>query len=185
MARYRRSYKRTRPRRNMVWQPMFHSEIITIPERTPTNTVVKGTFFTANPGVGEADTFTKFDDTHTLERIRGSMAHNAQGQESSTVTDWFPFTVAAIKVPSGMTIDAINLFDSTEADDFFFRMDAVCNAGTSAAIPNWHDVDSKSKRRFEVGDAIAWLWSAIAPATDTRAATIEFSMNLRVLWKLT
>lgn len=184
MARQRRSYRRNRPRMNYVWQPMVENTIITVPESTAQGTVVKGVFRTVIPGIGFETEVKAFDSDHVLERIRGAMAHNAIGQESASVTDWLPFSVAAIRVPNGMTAGALNLFDSSEGDDFAFRMDAVCNAGTQQATPNWHEVDSKAKRRFEVGDSLAFLWALVAPGTDTRAFTVEFAMNLRVLWKL-
>jgi len=182
-------YRRSRPRakRNLTWQPMTNTKILTIPAATLTGAVVSGLLLKVSPGVYNGTATVPFDADHVLERIRGSMAHNAQGQESTTLTDWFPFTVAAVKIPKGLTFPAtgLNLFENSEIDDFAFRMDAVCNAGTNDAIPNWHDVDSKAKRKFEVGDALQFLWSAVNPGKDNRDKTIEFSMNLRVLWKLT
>lgn len=185
MARYnRKSYSRRHRRpQNTIWQSMNHSSILTIPAGAE-GSVVSGVLEHNQPGTGVGDDFRAFDDQHVLERIRGTMCHNAGGQESTTVTDWFSFSLGGIKVPTGMSADELNLFDNLDADDYFFRMDAVCNAGTRDAMPNWHEVDSKSKRRFEVGDKIAWLWSLIRPGMDTRSMTIDLAFNFRVLWKL-
>lgn len=173
---------------NFTWQSADHSEIITIPATAETGAHLAGTLKAITPGIGlnGDDDFQQFDADHVLQRVRGSMAHNAQGRESSSVTDWFAFSVAAVRIPKGLTFPetGIDLFDNSEGDDYLFRMDAVCNAGTGQAQPNWHDVDSKSKRRFEVGDTIQFLWSLVNPAQDTQAKTVEFCMNLRLLWKL-
>jgi len=184
MARRRRMYRPRRQRNNYVWQSVGEQAVISIPASTPTGGRLNGVLSEIEPGIGVAAALKPFDADHTLERIRGSMAHNALGQESSSVVDWFPFTVAAIRVPNGLSIDPYDILDNSKGDDFAFRMDAVCNGGTTAAVPNWHDVDSKAKRKFEVGDKLAWLWGLIAPGMDTREVNIEFAMNLRLLWKL-
>jgi len=145
-----------------------------------------GLLLTVQPGTGIQADFEPFDTDHTIERIVGSMSHNGDGVTASTTqTRWFPFTIAARKLPVSSVQDGnIDLYDSKKGDDHFFRMDTVCNAQQSnPSTPNWHEVNSKSKRTFDVGDKMEWLWSIVSPFTDTNWS-IDVAINLRILWKL-
>ena len=124
-----------------------------------------------------------FANDHVLERIVGAMAHNGDGNTVAG-NKWFPLTIGALRIPVGMTQEAINLFDNTQGDDYFFRMDAVCNAASDEdSIPNWHLINSKSKRKFSVGDTISFLASWIPNVTDS-SVDVDIAINLRILWKL-
>lgn len=183
MARYRRSYRR-KPQ-NVVWQPVQRIETIAVPAGA-VGTVYSKAIFDTTPGIVENDlaTIDQFDDQHVLERIRGAMSHNGDDRVTQASNQWFPFSVAALKIPKGFSSsDPLNLFSSADIEDLAFRMDAVCNANqTTQATPNWHEVDSKAKRKFEIGDKLAWLVSLIRPRTDT--FNVFFTVNLRILWKL-
>lgn len=192
MARYRRNSRRRREPMNTEWQPICAKYGVQIAAGT-LDTVVNGILNPPGlvndsgwlPGIGypQHSGVDTFDDQHILERIRGSMCHNGIiGVQPTEETLWFPFSIAAIRIPNGMAVSELNLFDNSDADDFFFRMDAVCNISRSDAIPNWHEVDSKSKRRFEVGDKFAMLYSLLRP-TDS-AFTLDVTFNLRFLWRL-
>jgi len=83
----------------------------------------------------------------------------------------------------GFSAGQLNLFNSEDGDDFVVRMDVVCDVSpTGQAAPNWHPLDSKSKRRFSVGDKLQWLFSLIRPVTTE--FTVDLAVNARVLWKL-
>jgi len=189
MARRRRGYsRRYSPQASYVWQPFTQSKEIQVPSVTD-GTRYSGVLQELVPGTGLSTTFERFNNDHTLQRVRGSMSHNATSRPAPTgKTTWFPFSVAAIKIPEGLTIPAegLDLFNTEEANDFIFRMDAVCNAGTTAdiATPNWHEVDSKRKSSFKIGDAIAWLWSFVAPFDLSSTFQIDVAMNTRLLWRL-
>jgi hypothetical protein len=118
-------------------------------------------------------------------RVVGAMAHNGGAGAATNDNTWFPFTLSAVKVPAGMTATAINLFSGQAVSDLdqLFRMDTVCDAASNTdAIPNWHMIDRKAKRKFEVGDKISWIVSLIRPLAS--AFHVDFSMNLRFLWQL-
>jgi len=169
---------------NYVWQAMPFSENLSIPAGTE-GSVHNGVITDFRPGIGSADSDADaFKDDHVLERIRGSMAHNGYVQTAPLPTDqsWFPFTMAALKIPTGFAAQDIDLFDNSEGDDFAFRMDAVCNVARTDAIPNWHPMDSKAKRRFSVGDTLSWIYSLVRPISGS--FRVEISVNARVLWKL-
>jgi len=184
--------RRYRPRRqsaNYVWQNMTFGQVLDIPQSGSAQTV---NFLLAEktPGVGfdlGGKSITPFTSDHTLERVVGAMAHNGEGgQTSTTTTDWFAFVLAAVKIPSGLSMgtEGIDLFDSSEADDFLFRMDAVCNETNAQAMPNWHEVNAKARRKFDVGDAIQFLASVHMNTAASRAVKVDLSVNLRFLWRL-
>lgn len=178
MPRYRRA-SRSRSAQNTVWQSLTHQARLTV-DASAVNDTINGVLFETVPSVG-GDTF---EDEHILERIRGAMCHNGD-QGSGFNNTWFPFSLAMVKVPAGLTIqnsDAWSLFDNSKADDYIFRVDHVCDASLNNAAPNWHLVDSKAKRKFAVGDRIVCLWSVIAPTTTE--FVIDVAVNMRVLWKL-
>jgi len=179
----RRSYRRTP--QNLTWQPAYINTRLVIPAGTA-GSKVSGVFTYTEPGVVAKDgTVDPFDDTHILERIRGAAAHDASGIAQGNVNAWFPLILAAAKIPKGLDVpsDGLDLFASEEIEDVAFRLDTVCNAGNSTrAIPTWGDLDSKAKRRLEVGDRLAWLWTLLRPTAAT--FNVDVSMNMRILWKL-
>jgi len=185
------AYNRRRDRRvstrqgyNYVWQAMPFTENVTVPAGTE-GSVHNGTLTTFRPGIGSADSDADaFKDDHVLERVRGSMAHNGYVQTAPLPTDvsWFAFSLAALRIPTGFAPQSIDLFDNSEGDDFAVRMDAVCNVARTDAIPNWHALDSKAKRKFSVGDTLSWIFSAVRPISSS--FRIEIAVNARVLWKL-
>ena len=183
MARhYRRRYRK--PHGSYVWQPVAFNKQIQVPGGT-IGTELNGLLFHTVPGVGNNADFKGFSNDHTLEKIIGSMAHNGEGITGGNKPSWFPFTLAAAKVPQGMfpPETGIDLFDSTELDDCAFRMDSVCNnASNTDAIPNWHAVNAKSRRKFNVGDKLSWLFSLVR--NTATAFSVELALNVRILWKL-
>lgn len=186
MARYRRRMRR--PKANYAWQSIPMSAILATGTSIPAGSKVNWLIGSIQiPGTGESGDFEHFQDDHVLERIVGAMSHNGGGDLASTTRpQWFPFSIGAVKVPAGLSLSSgLNMFDSESADDYLFRMDAVCNQNTSeSAVPNWHDVNSKAKRKFSVGDGIQFLASAFFSEAVSRKISIDFSMNLRLLWKL-
>lgn len=190
----RRTYRpRSRRPQNTVWQCMTWTSVVQVSSGAP-GTIVSGKLASAagdvwTPGLGAPFTdedVQQFDDQVVLERIRGSMCHNGGGANNLGQT-WFPFSLAGIKIPQGFSTPSdVNLFDNREGEDFFLRHDAVCNAGSTAATPNWHELDSKAKRRFDVGDGIAFLFSLIRPAImgSPTSFAVDLAFNLRFLWRL-
>lgn len=187
MARSRRSYRPKRRDANYVWQSILYGGLLTV-DAGAANRTVNFQLNAVIPGVGFDTTVKPFMNEHTLERVVGAMAHNGQGgTASSSDTDWFPFAIGAVKVPEGLNLssDGINLFDANEADDYLFRMDTVCNeASNQDAVPNWHEVNAKTRRKFDVGDSIQFVASAHVIPALTRPFTVDLSMNLRFLWRL-
>ena len=150
------------------------------------------------PGLGDplddlgALTHEPFPNDHTLVRMRGSMAHNGEGNVTKEPS-WFPLVVACVRVPKGLSIDKEdtypNLFDNTELGnlDIIYRHDVVCDSSPSNANPNWHDVDNKAARKFEIGDTIKWLYSlrqAFDPSPQNNSWSLTVAVNIRFLWKL-
>ena len=181
MARHRRSY-RSRPEMNMTWQPFYlrHDENVTANAGEQVDFVLGG----LTPGVGRSDgSKDEFENDHVLERIRGAMTHVGRASLNPSGSLWFPFSLAFLRIPAGFTGNAIDLFDNSKGDDFVMRHDTVCRASNSEAVPNWHNLDSKAKRRFSVGDKILVIGSLISP-TNTDF-TLEICFNVRMLWKLT
>ena len=182
MGRRRRSYKR--PERNYTWQPMWlrHNENVTVNAGAQVDFSM-GTF---KPGVGDAgdpQQIDPFDNDHVIERVRGAMAHVGRATLNPSGSLWFPFSLAFLRIPAGFTGQPINLFNSADGEDFVLRHDVVCRASNAEAVPNWHNLDSKAKRKFETGDEIMVLGSLISP-TNTDF-TLEICLNFRMLWKLT
>lgn len=183
------SRRRYSPQASYVWQPFTQSKELQVTGGVTEGTSYSGLLQEQIPGTGKSTSFERFNNDHTLQRIRGAMSHNALSAPAPTgKTTWFPFSVAAIKVPEGLTIsaDGLDLFDTEQANDFIYRMDAVCNAGTTSTVatPNWHEIDSKRKSSFKVGDALAWLWSFVSPFTISSTFQIDVALNSRLLWKL-
>jgi len=180
----RRRYHRRTPQ-NLTWQPAYVMTRLVIPAGTAGATM-NGVFAYTSPGtVAKDGTIDAFDDTHVLERIRGAVAHDANGIASTNTNEWFAMILAAAKIPKGLDVpsDGLDLFASEEIEDVAFRLDTVCNAGNAQnAVPTWHPLDSKAKRRLEVGDRLAWLWSLIRPTAST--FNVDICMNMRLLWKL-
>jgi len=179
--RKRRYERRGRRVQNVTWQPVQFKNVITVAAGA-VGDVVNGNLGETRPGVGVGNLHKPFNDDHTLERIRGCVSHNGSQLVRSDGDAWFPFTLALLKIPNGFDLpDDFNLFDSDEGDDFPLRLDVVCNANQTV-YPNYHDVDGKAKRRFEAGDAFAWLWSLVRPVTG--AFTVSVAVNTRFLWRL-
>jgi len=180
----RQPFRRMRRRvQNVTWQPVAWKQIISVPSGGTVGEIVSGNLGEIRPGVGTGDLHKPFTSDIVLERIRGAISHNgASGRTPSPPDGWFPFSIALVKVPNGFEVPSdFNLFDSDEGDDFPFRQDVVCNVNATV-YPNYHEVDGKAKRKFEVGDVFAWLWSAVKPVTT--AFTISVAFNGRLLWRL-
>ena len=204
MARYRRSRRSGRRSQNYVWQSYANSKRhVWEADSDDTFPLIRSgeLFDTAlHPGLGDplrTDTEPSgyqapFQNDHTLERLRGSMSHNGEGNVTKEPS-WFPLVVACVRIPRGLSIDNEarypNLFDNSELGnmDIIYRHDVVCDSSPSNANPNWHDVDSKAKRKFEVGDIVKWLYSlrqAFDPSPQNASWSLTTSVNIRFLWKL-
>ena len=182
MAR-KRYYRPRRRSQNTVWQSHVQTETLAL-STTDSSRHINGLLpgWELSPGI----VGNEFTDDHTLERVVGTMAHNARsGPNLISNTSWFPFTFAAVRVPRGLTISqAWNLWDNSQGDDFVFRMDAVCNAAQSSdAMPNWHEVNAKARRKFEVGDKMAFAYTLYTDFSDS-SFYLDLVVNLRFLWKL-
>jgi len=141
-----------------------------------------------HPGVGDGadpdQQIRPFDASHVLERIRGHICHDGATPAPGNEGNWFPFTLAAMRIPAGVVIDDTNIpsvLNNTEGDDYFYYGSHVCGARVSSNIG---PVDSKARRRFDVGDKIAWLANIVNPFTGSINATVDVTLNLRLLWKL-
>lgn len=197
MARFRRRpYRRSGHRHsNLTWQPVFISgQFGPLPYNAEGNHLFLGM---TDPGVGTGinaggtarPTVEKFTNEHTLERIRGYMSHEPTLSTGSS-DNWFPLNIGATKVPAELAnmlrtssdIDCPNLFDSSDGEDFFFMMNHLCNVSGTPET-ELRNADSKAKRRFNVGDAIAWFASLVSPVSSA-TLKIDFTLNLRLLWRL-
>jgi len=201
MPRFRRRRSRRR-QGNYVWQTYANAKLLEFEAPTAKDDLHSGELFATSlkPGLGdplivadEQDVYhTPFTNDHTLERIRGSMCHNGGQYTATTSVSWFPMSIVAVKVPRGLSIDDEedypNLFDNGKIGnmDIIYRHDVVCDASSNNASPNWHDVDSKAKRKFEVGDIVKFLYTLRQPfASTVNDWQIEVAVNLRFLWRLT
>lgn len=189
MKRKRYSYRR-RVKQNVSWQPVQFSAQWA--ESWTKDTVINHSIGNTTPGVGVAGAtgFQPFANDHTLLRIVGSVVHTGSNKTTVSGNEFttFPLSIGAIKVPSEFDNPSdLNLFDTKDADDYLFRLDRVCDTRSSAALfPNWDQVDSKSKRRFDVGDRIGWFVSWLPNLSDSTSPypLVSIIMNLRILWKL-
>lgn len=183
MANRRRYYRPRRRERNYTWQPWYLRHTTNVTESAGERK--DGLLATFVPGVGDTgdpNNIEAFKDDHVLERIRGGMCHIGRVSLNPSGNTWFPYSLAFLKIPAGFAGQAINLFDNADGDDFLFRHDVVCRAQNAEAVPNWHNIDSKAKRKFETGDSIAILYSLISP-TNTDFS-LDLVMNFRMLWSL-
>jgi len=178
----RRSYRRPN---SYTWQSVWLQENLDGPAAGNNQSYVLGY---TNPGVGDSGDHTHairpFDASHVLERIRGHICHDGATPAPGTEGSWFPFTLAAMKIPAGVGIatdDIPSILNNTEGDDYFYYGSHVCGARVSSNID---PVDSKAKRRFDVGDKIAWLANIVNPFTGSINANVDVTINLRLLWKL-
>jgi len=186
-----RRRRTTRDKPNYVWQSYVYRLIISVPQDA--NKEVFGGRIDRQfvPGVGDQYNddvlFQPFSNDHVLERVVGSLSHNAKGVAVNN-GGWEPLTLAFIRVPEGLTLDSsdlLNLFDNADVDDFVFRIDSVCNPTGSLAnaMPNWHQVNQKTRKSFHIGDKIVPYWCVFSGDFND-AHTIDVAWNLRFLWRL-
>jgi len=178
--RHRRSYRRPNA---YTWQSFYLQKDLTGPSSQGNESFVLG--YTV-PGVGDAGdgNVRAFDAPHVLERIRGSVCHDGATPAPGNEANWFPFTLAAMRIPTGVIIDTDNIpsiLNNTEGDDYFFYGSHICGARVSS---NVDPIDSKAKRKFDVGDKIAWLANIVNPFVSGFNANVDLSINVRILWKL-
>jgi len=183
--RHRRSYRRRRTNNTYTWQSFYLQKKLDGPSSQGNSSFVIG--YTI-PGVGDGGTVSPairaFDAPHVLERIRGHICHDGATPAPGNEASWFPFSIAAMRIPAGVIIDTDDIpsiMNNTEGDDYFFYGSHVCGARVSNNIDQ---IDSKAKRRFDVGDKIAWLGNIINPFVSGFNADVDLSLNVRLLWKL-
>ena len=187
-----------------MWQSYANTKMLTFVAPTNHDEMHHGELFATElkPGLGDpvlpsGDTPEDginpepFKNDHTLERIRGSMSHNGSGYTGSNSPSWFPLTIVAVKIPVGLHIDSSenypNFFDNTSYGnlDMIYRHDVVCDASNGGASPNWHDVDHKARRKFEIGDVIKWYYTLRQGfGSQVNDWSLDVTVNLRFLWKL-
>lgn len=183
--RYRHSVRRAKPR--TAWQSYVKSVKTSAIDNTKGLDAVLDYFY---PGVGRngATDFHQFEQEVLLETIRGQLAHEGE-VSGSTVDNWFPVSLAFVRVPAEFAstydnstdITATDLWNNLEGDDYFLRYDCLCNPSSTPPTEVEH-VNAKSKRRFRVGDAISVLASMLSPVASGEAK-VDFTFNLRLLWK--
>ena len=180
----RRSHRRTP--QNLVWQPVQLRGDWDLTSDNVANTVL-GTVTPGRTqhGNGQAYNSNAFNEDCILERIRGTIHHEGSGLSSAT-SNVIPVAFAAVKIPSGLGADNdIDLFSTTDGDDFPFYVSHVCDVSDgSTSTLNEHAVDSKAKRKFHVGDVLKFFGSAVCKAFTNGSPKIEFCINLRILWRL-
>lgn len=175
---------RRRERHNTTWQPWAAYQAYSDVDATPKSKLfglLEPSIETTKPD-GSVD-YDYFDNQHMLERIRGICVH----QGPSSGNDELVFVnIAAAKVPRLIATkladaDMPNLFHSGDGEDFPFFMS--CSCGQIGPDRNWNEVDVKSKRKFDPGDALIFsvtYYSPTAPVTRP----LHISLNLRLLWRL-
>jgi len=180
--RSRRSYRRNNA---YTWQSVAFQADLTGPSAGDNKSYILGY---VTPGIGDGaalpTSIRPFDAPHVLERMRGHICHDGATPAQGTEGNWFPFTIAAMKIPNGVIIDDSDIpsvVNNTDGDDYFYYGSHICGARVSS---NVDPVDSKAKRRFDVGDKIAWIANIINPFTGNINANVDVTVNLRLLWKL-
>jgi len=181
--RRRRSF-RPRSKSNYTWQVWEGSGT----DMIPANSVASFALSNIGLGIDVSDTeFDAFDHQVTLERIRGYVVHEAEGDTPST-TSIVPVSIGMFAVPaevaSGIAdMDTPNLFLNGEGDDYPFMHNSICDAASTVLYPNLHPVDVKARRRYDVGTQL--VMAATARNRDTsRTVTLTSVWNFRLLWKL-
>jgi len=173
---------------NTTWQPYQKTLNLTdIPAGN--NTYLFGTM---TPGVGAQGSIDPFDDDHVLERIRGRCAHALDFGSVTNEDRYWPVVMAGLKVPAefvdGLSIGrstTLDVWNTEKGEDYFFWCSGLCNPQDTTNGDNLANemIDNKAKRRFNSGDAIAWLLGVANP-TNITTIDINVAMNFRLLWKL-
>jgi len=175
---YRRSYSRRTPNA-YTWQSYVkHWEPDSVAADTNKSYIVD--YITPGVGDGSIHNETPFDAPHVLERTRGVMYH---GVTTANQADVFALTVAMAQIPAGVIIDTSDIpsvLDNREGDDYFFYETHVCGDEPESNVDK---IDSKAKRKFDVGAKIAIL-ANINNYGNSVTADAEIVINLRLLWKL-
>jgi len=183
MRRRKRSY--FRPRRSYTWQSVsiLNPESLSV----PSNTVYKGYLGTVKPGVGAMGSERAFDAPHVLERIRGTCLHEASTTASNP--GLAIVQMAALRVPSEFANsmedetsqdDILDITNNLSGDDYLWYESGYC--GADADVDTVMPVNNKSRRKFDVGDVLAFLYRIDNPSPG--AASMTLGINLRLLWKL-
>ena len=168
-----------------MWQPWdgYH--------KLSTTTVGYNTFWVASlePGTYDGSETETFNHQVVMERIRGSVTHEGSGLGTGSggkiiALNWGIFIVPAeIGTRVQTDADMPNLFINEEGDDFPLFDSTLCDASTSDLIPSIHMVDSKAKRRLDVGSRLV-MCATIDNMTADATIDVAFGFNLRILWKL-
>ena len=148
---------------------------------------------TTTPGLmdftgGSESTKERFDQTVIIERCLGSLVHDA-GASSSSRKKIIPLVIAGCVYPQFVNEkltgdDLPNPFFNEDQDDYFMFYSHHCQIASGDLIPSEHIIDSKAKRKVEVGDVIRWLGAVFAPTGFPANIGLEITLNVRLLWKL-
>jgi len=93
--------------------------------------------------------------------------------------------MAGVKIPAGVIIDASDIpsvLNNTEGDDYFYYHAGLCGDSVTTTTGSGVEQDSKARRRFDVGDKIAWLANIFYGGSTS--LIVDVSFNFRILWKL-
>lgn len=180
---YRRGYRRSKA--SMVWVPYSRVDDFTL----TSNTYCREDWPAFKPGMtsGTSGDTEHFDQDVILERIRGTIVHNGTG--GVTNDNLFPFWSALLIAPANLLDKASgdelpDLRYNEDGDNYPFFDSSVCDVGSSSAnVPTAHVIDSKAKRRINVGDALKFFFGAMAPSFSG-SAKIQLALNVRLLFRL-
>ena len=165
MARYRRSYQR-RPPQKTTWYSGWLEKSITGINDKNVHTFLLGT-----------QTF-PFDHECTLMRTRGTLAVLGQGNDPNQLT--FGGIVVDKMLASNLTdANVPNIMTEEDGDDYFVYQTFACVPQQLLSI----DVDSKAKRRFEQGKAIAWVGAYRNIGGGVINSNLVIGLNYRLLFK--
>jgi len=183
--RRRRSYRHRSPQRSYTWQSVH--VVNPIGPTIAADAVDKGVMVVTKPGVGMPGSERAFDAPHVLERMRGDCFHEANTTSLNPAV--LAVQMAALRIPSEFAntmedeTDQASIIDITNnlsGDDYLWYHSSFC--GDKAEAPTVIPVDNKARRKFDVGDVLAFLYRVSNPTSAD--ATFNLGLNFRLLWKL-
>lgn len=183
---YRRRYRARRRPRAYTWQNWRVSPTSSI--TLPNNKAYVNMISVLKPGVGDLNSITPFDAPHLLQRIRGSCYHDITG--TSGTPEAYAFNMAALRIPSEFASlmeaetsqdSIVDITNNLDGDDYCLYHSSFC--GDDVSDVNAHVIDSKSKRKFDVGDVLGLILNVYNHATSG-TVRLDFGINFRVLWEL-
>ena len=166
-----RHYSRRPPQRT-TWYSQWYTKTVSLTSNGSPVTFLLGTH-----------TFSDFPQEVTLERTRGSV-FGVTGNSAWVAQMIVCGLVLDKKLAETLTdLNVPNPLVEADGDDYFVYESFACVDSNAANAWNGRAIDSKAKRRFEHGKALAWVGVARAIKTLGTSQDLDIGLNTRVLFR--